>query len=240
MKDQTMKFDSYILGRIPTSLVADLALLFEGLPADVIDYKRNGFRSRFRGFGAFEYRDGAFYHDPSLLGRFNAHKDFHTITAGGPPAALSNEAISGEAIANLLRVVVARSPLKATQDYIYGVNLIRVRANDDFMGAPAPGLHQDGYDFSCHINIARQNVTGGASLIAEEQTPESLLLECELQPGEFVFFNDRTLYHTASAIMPRYSGYETWRDMIIIDVVRASSRQETLACRDDVLRVAAE
>lgn len=214
-----MNFTSYILGRIPSTLVKDLAAAFDHLPADVIDYKRNGFLSRFRSFGSFSWVDEQFQPDAGVLELFNKKKDFHTANLG-QPAALQEQTLASDVLPRLLTTIVAHSPLKDAADYAFGVNLIRVRANDDFMGAPAPGLHQDGYDFSCHLNIARQNVSGGASIIAQTRAPETTILECELKPGDFIFFNDQQLFHTASPVAPRCAGYETFRDMIIIDIVQ--------------------
>ncbi|MDZ7970265.1 MAG: 2OG-Fe dioxygenase family protein [Nostoc sp. DedSLP03] len=222
-----MRFDRYIKSLLPGDLSNQLSALFDELPLDVIDYKQTGFQSRYRSFSAYAFDNGTFVHSPQLIQYFNAQKDFHTIHNARPPAALSKATLSSGMIEKLLDVVLCYSPLKSAEEYIFGINLIRVRADDNHMGAPAPGFHQDGYDYSCHINIARQNVSGGASIIATRPDPKAVVIDCELQPGEFVFFNDRTLYHTASPVTPRYGGYETWRDMIIVDVIARSEAMIT-------------
>jgi hypothetical protein len=124
------------------------------------------------------------------------------------------------AIEAFLAHLVPAMPLRVPEDYAVGINLVRVVADNTNMGSPAPGLHQDGYDFSCHVNVARQNVSGGASLLASGSKSSDVILEYVLQPNEFIFFNDRELYHTATPITQRIAGEETWRDMVIIDLIK--------------------
>ncbi|WP_394828669.1 2OG-Fe dioxygenase family protein [Pendulispora albinea] len=214
-----LEFRSYILGRLPAVLVDNLRAHFDHLEPDVVDYKNNGFHSRSRRFGAFAFTGERFEHDPALLEHFNKPKKFHAQTVARHPAPLTEASLASGVCDELLQTVLAFSPLKWGREYFFGINFVRVRANDQFMGAPAPGFHQDGYDYSCHINVARQNVSGGTSILAEEPSPDAIAVECDLKPGEFVFFNDRTMYHTASPVTPRCGGHETWRDMIIVDIV---------------------
>lgn len=214
-------FSNYLLGRLSASLTRELGSVFSSLPPDPVDYKRNGFQSRFRSFSAFHYAEGAFQEDSSLLKHFNHQKEFHTNQPSGELSSLVDES-NGHTLKKLLAEILASSPVKDGTEYYYGINAVRVIANDHFMGAPAPGLHQDGYQFSCHINIARENVSGGMSIIAVSKEPDTTCIRHELQPGEFLFFNDRTLHHTATAVTPMYAGYRSWRDMIIIDIVEKS------------------
>jgi hypothetical protein len=212
-------FSTFIRGKLPAELIAELRPHFDDLEPDVIDYKRTGFQSRSRRFGAFSFNGDRFEHEPSLRDHFNQIRQFHTTYSGCQPAGLTQSSLSTPAYNALLQAVLACSPIKRGPDYMFGINLVRVRANDDQMGAPAPGLHQDGYDFSCHINVARENVSGGTSILAMAPRPEAVVVECDLTPGEFVFFNDRTMYHTASPVTPRCGGHPTWRDMIIVDLL---------------------
>jgi hypothetical protein len=212
-------FNTYIRGRLPAELVRDLKTHFEDLEPDVIDYKRNGFQSRSRRFGAFAFDGGDFRHDPSSRRHFNKPKCFHARYDECQPAHLTEGSLVTGVYGALLQAVLATSPIKRGNDYLFGVNLVRVRADDEHMGAPAPGLHQDGYDYSCHINVSRENVSGGTSILAVAPSPDTVVVECNLTPGEFVFFNDRTMYHTASPVTPRCGGHRTWRDMVIVDVL---------------------
>jgi hypothetical protein len=220
---ESQEFDGYLLGRLPSLLIKDLAFIFASLPADIIDYKQNGFQSRFRAFSSFRFKDGCFAPDRELLCHFNRKKQFHVQGVGSHPEWLATTA-NLETLQSLLKRIALASPLKSESDYHYGINAVRVVADDHYMGAPAPGLHQDGYDFSCHINIARENVSGGMSIIAKTEDPKTTMVKHDLHPGEFLFFNDRTLHHTATAVTPMYVGHPTWRDMIIVDIVRAEAQ----------------
>jgi hypothetical protein len=214
-----LDFTSYVRGRLPPELIDRLRPYFEDLEADVIDYKQHGFQSRTRRFGAFSFTGEKFTHDPSLAPRFNVRKQFHTQYMGTPPAGLTETSLATGIFDAVLQAVLAVSPIKPGSDYMFGINLVRVRADDDHMGAPAPGLHRDGYDYSCHINVSRHNVSGGTSILAMTPRPDTVIVECDLAPGELVFFNDRTIYHTASPVTPRCGGHETWRDMVIVDML---------------------
>jgi len=214
-----LEFGTYILGKLPMELINDLRAHFDDLEPDVIDYKQSGYQSRSRRFGAFAFTGKDFDHDPGLRQHFNQVRMFHTQHAGCQPAGLTPASLSTGIYNALLQAVLATSPIKRGRDYMFGINLVRVRADDDHMGAPAPGLHQDGYDYSCHINVMRQNVSGGTSILALAPRPEAVVLECNLMPSEFLFFNDRAMYHTASPVTPRCGGHETWRDMVIVDLL---------------------
>jgi hypothetical protein len=216
---RNLDFSTYVRGKLAHELIDGLKGHFEGLAPDVIDYKRTGYQSRSRRFGAFAFTGEQFQHDPALRRYFNQPKGFHTQNTGCQPAGLTDTSLATGVCDALLQAVLATSPIKRGRDYMFGINLIRVRADDEHMGAPAPGLHQDGYDYSCHINVSRHNVSGGTSILAMTPHPDAVIVECDLTPGEFVFFNDRTIYHTASPVTPRCGGHETWRDMIIVDLL---------------------
>ena len=126
---------------------------------------------------------------------------------------------SSMAIEEMLAEMVSTMPIREPSDFMFGVNLVRVIANDTNLGSPAPGLHQDGYAFSLHLNVSRENVSGGASIIATGPDVEDIVVEHELTPGEFVVFNDKKMFHTATPVAPRICGKPKWRDVAIIDVV---------------------
>jgi hypothetical protein len=215
--EEFKELQSYILGRFIDGLPKGLVRSFSKLEPDPVDYVSNGFQSRFRNFGAFAYRDYRFVPDNSLNGRFNAKKDFHARYKDKPIAPIDPQLIADEDIQKMLAKMIVSVPVRNPEDYSYGVNLVRVIADDNHMGSPAPGLHQDGYDYSCHINVSRKNVSGGDSVIARTKSPSSILVEWRLQANEFVFFNDRSVYHTATPITPKIGGHKTYRDMIIVD-----------------------
>lgn len=214
-----LSFNSFIFSKCLSGISVDFAEHFETLKPDVIDYKGNSFQSRYRGFATYRVEGGDLVPVPEDKHYFNHKRDYHTRFEGSPVSVIENEVQTHSATRELLVSLLRTLPIPGLEKFAIGFNMIRVRASDSHMGTPAPGLHQDGYDFSCHLNVARKNVSGGASIISQTKKEEDVILDRELQPGEYVFFNDRSLYHTASPVAPRLGGYETYRDMVIIDFV---------------------
>lgn len=219
------EFNSFLVGKILEDMPAGLASAFDRLGPDTIDYRATEFQSRKRCFSCYRIVDGAARLDPERELLFNGDRDFHVKKTGGnrvpPPDA---DLVASGAIESFVAALLPAMPLRDPESYAIGINLVRVVADSTNMGSPAPGLHQDGYEFSCHFNVARRNVSGGASLLASGPQPSDVVLEHVLQPNEFVFFNDRTMFHTATPITQRIAGEDTWRDMIIVDLVRLKSR----------------
>lgn len=211
--------DSFVLGRRLSPFPEALTTSFARLEPDTIDYRETGFRSRLRCFSAYHIVDDVVVRDDTLVPFFNGKRDFHTRFSNTCVPQPDDALTRSGAIEAFLAALLPAMPLRGPAAYVYGVNQIRVVATDTHMGSPAPGLHQDGYAFSCHVNISRENVSGGASLLATGPDAEDIVVEYPLTPGEFVFFNDRIMFHTATPITPRVAGHETWRDMIIVDVL---------------------
>jgi len=85
-----------------------------------------------------------------------------------------------------------------------GVHQIRILCSPDFAGSPAPeGIHQDGFDYIGIFCVERYQILGATTRIypAKDQPP---LFSRELQAGEAVFANDRTVFHFAEQV--RHSG----------------------------------
>jgi hypothetical protein len=208
----------YVMGRLLDPLPPAMLAGFTDLEADVIGYTRSGSRTRKRAFSAFAFEQGEFVHAPALVSSFNSRRPFHSEFGANGPVAIDERLIAGGVPQALLTAVAPSLPI-AIERYAIGFNMIRVTADDDQMGSPAPGLHQDGYEFSCHIAIARSNAAGGTSILATAQHPDAIVLEHTLQQGEFVFFNDARLYHTATPVTCRIGGFLAHRDMVILDFV---------------------
>ncbi len=214
-----LSFNSFILSKCLNSVASEFGESFETLKPDVIDYMGNSFQSRYRGFATYRVKDGDLAAVPGDTRYFNHKRDYHTKFGDSSVSPIQSEVQTHPATRELLLSLLRTLPISNLERYALGLNMIRVMATDSHMGTPAPGLHQDGYDFSCHLNVARKNVSGGASIVSRTRKEEDILLDRELQPGEYIFFNDRSLYHTASPVAPRLGGYETFRDMVIIDFV---------------------
>ena len=212
------EFGSFLLGKLLDNVPAALRAAFGQLKPDSVEYRETKFQSRHRCFSSYRISDDQVGHDPSLATLFNGVRTFHKAhenSAPEPAAEIVNSTAIEEFLANLIPAMPIRDPSR----FAIGVNLVRVIANEVNMGSPAPGLHQDGYDYSCHANVSRQNVSGGCSILACSADPADIVFEHTLQPNEFVFFNDAKLFHTATPITQRIAGEATWRDMIIVDLV---------------------
>ena len=210
------RFASVIFGMSLKPLDSGLIDSFSCLEPDVIGYNRAGRSTRRRAFGAFRLKGSHFSVAEELRGRFNSRRPFHTEYRDPAPKPLGNDLLASGAVERLLAEVTPSLPIPV-EDYAIGINLIRVTADDDRMGSPAPGLHQDGYDFSCHFAVSRINAAGGASIVSTSRDEDGVIAEKILQPGEFLFFDDRTLYHTATAVTCRIGGRPAHRDMVILD-----------------------
>lgn len=215
------EFKGFVCGRLLTSLAPGLKTAFSSLEYDVIAYNKARHLSRRRAFTAFALEHGRYKRVGTAHPRFNAMRAFHTSYKGDQPAPIADELVEAEFPQEVLAAVAPSLPVPIER-YAIGFNMIRVTATDDEMGSPAPGLHQDGYDFSCHLAVSRSNAAGGTSIIATSTIAEDVVLEQTLQERDFVFFNDREMFHTATPVTCRIGGTPAHRDMIIMDFVALS------------------
>lgn len=197
----------------------DTALVesFDRLAPDVISYDSEP-NIRYRSFMSFCF-DGRFLapsDDTQFLAQRSFHKSFDARGVSPPEPQL---------VAALASVVadVLDDELLPNARYSIGVNQIRVVATPDRDGIPAPPFHRDGFDFSCHIAVARRNVVGGVSVLALGSSRPIPLVERCLGSGEYLLFDDRHFVHTAT---PVRCGHDATahgvRDMIILDFARIS------------------
>ena len=100
-------------------------------------------------------------------------------------------------------------------DYEIGVHQIRVVADNQNMGVPAPeGIHQDGFDYVSILSVSNQNAAGGVSILLSSQNHQDIVFEQTLQPGSCLLLNDGNLFHYVSPIVPKLPG-NCFRDVII-------------------------
>ncbi|MEZ8069060.1 MULTISPECIES: 2OG-Fe dioxygenase family protein [unclassified Vibrio] len=96
-----------------------------------------------------------------------------------------------------------------------GVHQIRITANDDYNGLPAPeGPHQDGFDFVCTLCIDKRNIAGGNSIVLSEG---DIVVNKQLNIGDLLIIDDKHFYHYVSPIVPLLPG-EAHRDMFIFTI----------------------
>lgn len=100
--------------------------------------------------------------------------------------------------------------------YSIGVHQIRVTADDNNMGKPAPeGIHQDGFDFVMVVCFAASNTAGGNSLLMDAKEHSRVFYDKILQPGECLLFDDRKFAHYVSPVVPKLPG-ECYRDVFVV------------------------
>ena len=100
----------------------------------------------------------------------------------------------------------------------FGVHQIRIIANDELMGKPAPeGIHQDGFDYVCVCCTATHNLTGGNSILVKNISRDKLILDRILKPGECLLFDDKEYAHYVSPIVPKLPGL-AYRDVFVITI----------------------
>lgn len=191
---------------------------FDRLEADPVDYRLTDVCSRFRRFGAFRASGGRVIYDAALETFFNHMRPFHARFDARSVAPLLRESLDGGEFEGIVRAV-SSNPILGGASFAVGVNQVRVVATPEAPGSTAPGLHQDGYDFSCHVAVSRRDVSGGVSVLSRSPLPQNAFFERCMEPGEFLLFDDRRLYHTATAILPAPHASRASRDMVILDFV---------------------
>lgn len=206
-------------GTISKKLLQKLNSGFEQLPQDIIRYNCAERQSRFRRFSTFIFKKDSFIRSQEFAHRFNPRQEFHVSYADSPLEELDFDL---DTVINELLLGICDSHEIAPTEFAFGVNQIRVTAMQGDNGSPAPGLHRDGYSLSYHLNIARDNVGGGESQISDTPYSEGIFERRILEPGEWIFFDDRTVYHTASELTQINPARASYRDMYILDFVTKS------------------
>lgn len=204
-------------GRIVTDLLEQLQGGFLNLGIDNISYTKRP-EKRWRSFSSyiFDKSLSIWKKKDSIESKFNHQMDFHTVRAS---RSLEKVTLSEHQVSRLLDSVSVITGVDLKQFYV-GLNLVRVEVDGNTSGFPAPDFHQDGYDASCHINIQRMNVRGGESKVSLDREGKNIIVSTTLVPGDFILFDDRKYFHTATKVDALNSNEAGHRDMIIIDLVK--------------------
>jgi hypothetical protein len=208
----------FVVSSLTVPFPPPLLSSFKTLEPDVLDYHSTGFQSRFRRFGVFRVEAGIVSEDRRLSTLFNNRKPFHT-RFGIDVKPLSSEVVETRIIVCIVEQLL-KCPLLPSSRLGIGVNQVRVIADGHNCGSTAPSFHQDGYDLSCHIAVDRHNAIGGESILSRSQADKDVFLRRRLQPGEFMLFDDRKNFHTATPIRAKVIGESCSRDMLILDVIK--------------------
>jgi hypothetical protein len=172
--------------------------------------------TRFRHFSNLSYQNHQFIESSIPPVTFNQHKSFHAEHVDALPAAVNPLALS-----SLQQIVgtILQEHTFAKQRYHIGFNQIRMLAKADKLSYVAPTYHQDGYDFSLHICVTRDNVIGGISKLARDAKSLNPVNEITLQNNEYILFDDKNYYHTATPIQCATNSGVAYRDMVIVDII---------------------
>ncbi|WP_051834142.1 2OG-Fe dioxygenase family protein [Streptomyces sp. NRRL S-646] len=198
-------------GKISDELVTS----FHALAQD--EYVKSLVPFRFRAFGTARVegektvwqQDSSFLQSADLNGYAGGiERRFQPL--GEPARGFAEELVRDSALRRLV----------GSDDFLIGCHQIRVVAGDDQIGLPAPeGFHRDGFDGVAVTVVAAENVSGGISLVREEDgegREGDVLLDRVMAPGETLYFDDRRVVHYVTPITPKYPGVIAHRDVVVI------------------------
>ena len=193
---------------------------FNSLSPDILCYGADTLHheiNRYRHFSNLTYQNHEFVVTSFPASTFNLYKSIHAQHLNTLPAPINKSALAAlqQIVGALLR------PLSVSSDrYQIGFNQIRMLSYHHKLSYVAPGYHQDGYDFSLHICIKRHNIIGGISKLARDVKGLVPVSEMSLQDCEYIWFDDKYYYHTATPIQCKSKESIGYRDMIIVDIIR--------------------
>lgn len=205
----------YQLLKLPkTELNKDLiSLSFNNLPADTFLRKNEPYEYRYRRYDSGEIIKSELKWD-NTPNDFLQDTSINSYVGGVSRKFATLEPTIKIFVSNIIvKRIVEKSIPK--NNYKLGVHQIRIRANDNFIGKPAPeGIHQDGFDYVAVSCIDLNNISGGTSVLVDSQDYKKIYLSKDLEKGETLVFNDKTFAHYASPIVPKVPG-EGYRDVIV-------------------------
>lgn len=205
---------TYDLLRMPVlNLDPELFDSFQKLPVDQFLNTNEPFQYRFRRYGSGSIKNLQVSWDEQqtcFLQNENLNNYAGGVNRNFPPL---EEQTKKFIIKNIITPIMYEFLPKS--DYTFGAHQIRIKANDQYMGRPAPeGIHQDGFDYVAVCCINANNVTGGDSILVDVNDYNKKLVDTELRAGEILIFNDKTFAHYASPIVPKCPG-DAYRDVIV-------------------------
>lgn len=128
---------------------------------------------------------------------------------------LSNTVCHNPAFLQMCRALVQNSALPS--QCILEAHQMRIIAKSDMAAQSAPeGIHQDGFDYVAVFTVARHNETGGELFVWRDKDSTAPLLTLTPKVGEYCIVNDRTLWHSASAICQVDKADKAYWDLFVI------------------------
>ncbi|WP_084461274.1 2OG-Fe dioxygenase family protein [Curvibacter gracilis] len=104
---------------------------------------------------------------------------------------------------------------------------VRILGEPGINGLPTPeGIHKDGVDFSCQVLFGRHNLSGGKSIIYDnEKNP--LMTATMLEPLDFYCFRDPDIYHAVTPVASEDGIKTGTRDILGIEFCVRRERAES-------------
>lgn len=111
---------------------------------------------------------------------------------------------------------IVKEQYRENNKYIQ-IHKIRVYANKDSTNLVPEGIHQDGYNMIAIYCVTRVNITGGCSIIYDEN--KKIIYEKELAEGEMIVINDNKYFHNVTNIELLDKEKIGYRDIIVLTTI---------------------
>ena len=97
------------------------------------------------------------------------------------------------------------------------IHKIRVYADKDSTNLVPEGIHQDGFNMIAIYCVARVNITGGTSIIYDNN--KEIIYEKQLNEGEMIVINDNEYFHNVTNIELLDKEKIGYRDVIVLTTI---------------------
>lgn len=210
-----------LFGCLDVAFEEQLLASFENLPDDHLSYHSAKTAPRKRRHTTYCLTESSFREAPEGAELFNQRMSFH-VSYGGlhNVAPISWPLSESYVLEDLLRKIVERVPSLSARSIYIGVDQLRIYAHRDLPSGNAPPyLHQDGFDYKGDLEVRRENVLGGATLISTTELDSDIFFSKELAPGEFAILDDRSLFHGATGYVPKNVDGVAFSDLFILNFI---------------------
>lgn len=193
------------------------ANLWNDLDADA--YLRDGGKYRERRYAEikFDAASGTLTHVGET--EFFQSTAYNAVNGGSRRFKLIEESfLQSKLLQKILKHFASRfaSALEAPSLELF-LHQVRIIAEPGVNGLPTPeGIHKDGVDFSCQVLFGRHNLSGGESMIYNNDK-EPLLATTMLDPLDFYCFKDPDIYHSVTPIHSADGVVRGTRDILGIE-----------------------
>ena len=210
---QAYSLDTYLVKRMGHAYQQFCASWDKLLPDP---YLRDGGHYRLRRYSVFNWQSGRLTllpHEPHYQSGYHnkLHGGFNRHFRPWLPTTIQNPALL-----EMIRWCVKQFSRSSTQLWRIQAHQFRIRTSAKEQGKPTPeGVHKDGADYILIMMINRQNISGGQSLIYDNQRQalEAYTLE---QRGDLMLVNDQKIYHGVTPVTPTVPNQVAWRDVLVL------------------------